>query len=77
MYLLQNQATGQFARHDSTGEHDGRVTDDVADAKEFATWAEASDFSQNFGADFTVCDMFGDNWDFDMGSAARAELPEW
>lgn len=51
-YVLLNRRTKLLARRDSVGEHDGLVTDDVGDAKEFATYGEASDYGQNFGADW-------------------------
>jgi hypothetical protein len=75
MYVLKNTRTGQFARYDSEGEHDGRTTDDVAQAREFPEWGAASDYSQNFGSDFEVRDLGDENRLVRMGRAARAELP--
>jgi hypothetical protein len=54
MFVLTNRKTRMHARFDSIGEHDGKVTDDVGSAKEFDTFGEASEFSQNFGDDWKV-----------------------
>lgn len=48
-YVLKNRQTKLLAHRNSVGQHDGLVTDDIGDAKEFATFGEASDYAQNFG----------------------------
>ena len=53
MFYLEN-SNGKLAHKDSKGEHDGLVTENVADAASFATWGEASDYGQNFGPDWDV-----------------------
>ena len=76
MYLLQDQVTRLFARYDSVGEHDRKVTNDVADAKELPTWAAASEYGQNFGPDWNPIEIFGDHGPgVRMGRAMRRELP--
>ncbi len=47
-YVLQNRRTRLMAHYNSAGQHDGLVTDDVGDAKEFATFGECAEYSQNF-----------------------------
>lgn len=56
-YFLQNEMTELFARHDSQGEHDGKVTQNLEDAKEFQTRAEAYEFAQNFGPHFNIVEI--------------------
>lgn len=48
IYVLMNRSNGLFAMRDCMGEHDGRFSDDVADAKEFDTFGACADYSQNF-----------------------------
>ena len=48
MYVLINRVTGLFAARECTGQHDGRFSDDIADAKEFYSYGAAADFGQNF-----------------------------
>lgn len=57
LLYIRNQTTGKFARHDSVGEHDGKLTEDLSDAKSFEHYRDASDYSQNFGPDFSVVDV--------------------
>lgn len=47
-FVLANRETGLLAAHDCVGEHDGRFTDSLASAKQFQSYGEASDYSQNF-----------------------------
>lgn len=49
-YYLQHSNTGMFARNDTDGEHDGRVTADLARAKWFPSFGAASEFNKNFGS---------------------------
>lgn len=58
IYVIQNERTGLMARHDTEGQHDGRVTDDVCAAKEFQTHGEANEFNQNFGPEWVVRPLF-------------------
>lgn len=71
MYLLRNEVTGEFARHDSMGQQDGLTTDDVSLAREFATGGEASATTpRNVVEPFTFSAA-----QVDMGRAIRRELP--
>ena len=78
LYVIQNMKTGLLARHDCEGEHDGRFTDDISIAKEFWTSrresAEAAEYSQNFGPDWTVQAVFDDPGHADMSRVYA--LPE-
>ena len=72
LYVIQNEKTGLLARHDSEGEHDGRVTDDITIAKEF--WGNRSaayEFSQNFGPDWSVQAVFDESGCFPDMSSVR------
>jgi len=53
-FVIENTVTGQLARQDCTGEHDGKFTNDAKLAAFFDTRGEASDFCQNFGPDWNV-----------------------
>jgi hypothetical protein len=53
-YYLEHRLTGQLAHANSIGEHDGLVTDHVHEAARFDSFGDASDFAQNFGADWFV-----------------------
>ena len=48
IYVLMNRETRMVATRDCMGQHDGKFSDDVADAKEFSSYGEASDYGQNF-----------------------------
>lgn len=74
-YVLRNRETGAFARADSVGQHDGRMTDDVADAKEFDTFGAASDYSQNFGDEWHPEPLFAPQPPVSMGRVITAEIP--
>lgn len=74
-YVLMNRATGEYARADCAGQHDGKFTDDVADAKEFVTFGQASDFSQNFGDDWQPEALFADQGPVSLGRAISREIP--
>lgn len=52
IYVLHNRKSGLFAARNCRGQHDGNFSDDVADAKEFATYAETADYGQNFDDDW-------------------------
>lgn len=54
MFYLANYQANKWAHRDSSGEHDGLVTERMADAACFDTFAEASEYSQNFGPDWSV-----------------------
>jgi hypothetical protein len=58
MHYLRHIQSDQLANRDCTGEHDVRPVDSCLEAAAFDTWGEASDFSQNFGPDWTV-ETFG------------------
>ncbi len=53
-FFIENESTGQLARHDCAGEHDGKFTSDAREAAMFDTWGDASDFLQNFGPHWNV-----------------------
>ncbi|WP_164885786.1 hypothetical protein [Paenirhodobacter populi] len=53
-YYLRNEVSGTYAHRDSIGQHDGLTTTDLDNAARFDTWGEASDYSQNFGPDWSV-----------------------
>lgn len=57
MFAVQNEHTSEYARHDSDGQHDKRMTPDVAAAKRFPTWAAASEFNQNYDDSFYVVEV--------------------
>lgn len=48
-----------FADAASTGERDVKPTEDVLSAKLFDSFGAASDFSQNFGPDWTADSLSG------------------
>lgn len=54
LYYLVNDRTGEFAHRESVGEHDGKTTSTLTEAASFEEYSEASEFSQNFGADWRV-----------------------
>lgn len=54
MFYLVHIPTGRLANQGCTGEHDARATASFSDALGFSSWGDASDFSQNFGPDWTV-----------------------
>ena len=60
IYVLVNRSTGIFAGRDCAGQHDGRFVDDVADAREFATYGEAAEFGQNFDDNWQPEALFDD-----------------
>lgn len=74
-YLLRNSVTGLFAAHDCAGQHDGKFTDDPANVKEFATYGEASDYSQNFDDNWQPEPMFLASPPVSFGHAERNEIP--
>jgi len=51
-YVLTNRKSRLMARADCIGQHDGKFTDDVGDAKEFDTFGQCADFGQNFDDDW-------------------------
>lgn len=57
MYYIANFKTNKWARQDSQGEHDERVTDTLADAACFETYGEAGDYIQNFGNDWEIKEL--------------------
>jgi hypothetical protein len=74
IYVLCNRETRQIARYDCLGEHDGKFTDDPADAKEFSTYGECAEFGQNFGGNWEPESLFSeqpqsvvmpDGWEYD------------
>jgi hypothetical protein len=54
MFYLIHNPSGQLAHSLATGEHDAAKTNRCADAKAFDNHGDASDFSQNFGSDWSV-----------------------
>ena len=60
IYVLANRSTGKIAGRDCTGQHDGLFVDDVADAREFATYGEAAEFGQNFDDNWQPEALFDD-----------------
>lgn len=54
LYLIENAKTGQLAREDCQGEHDGKFTDSMNEAAIFETRSEAYDALQNFGPDWRI-----------------------
>lgn len=52
IYILMNRRTRMVAARNCMGEHDGNFSHDIADAMEFATYGEASDYGQNFSDDW-------------------------
>lgn len=56
-FAVQCEHTREYARHDSGGQHDKRVTLDAAAAKSFPTWGEASEFNQNFDDSWYVVEI--------------------
>ena len=76
VYILQHETTGQYATMSCIGQHDGKFSDDVADAKEFASYGEAADYSQNFDNNWIVVPLYADQPDVDMSRVYRDELPQ-
>lgn len=60
IYVLRNQQTSEFATRNCVGQHDGRFSDGVADAKEFDTFGECADYGQNFDDNWQPMALFDD-----------------
>lgn len=54
MFYIVHVPSGHLANEGCTGEHDVKPTASFTDAVAFDTWGDASDFSQNFGPDWSV-----------------------
>lgn len=48
IYVLINRETGLLAARDCMGQYDGRFCEDVADAREFPSYGDCAEYSQNF-----------------------------
>lgn len=55
-FYLQNTNNFRLVHRDCAGDHAIKLTNSMADARSFASWREASQFSQNFGPDYAVVD---------------------
>jgi hypothetical protein len=76
LYVLMNEQTGQYATMSCVGQHDGKFSDDIADAKEFDSFGAAADYSQNFGPEWHVETIMSDEFhEADFSKVYRDELP--
>ena len=57
MFYIEHEDTAKLVAVGSTGEHDVKETDAVAQAIAFDSRGDANDFSQNFGPSWNVVEL--------------------